>query len=234
MILPLEVQLVIDPTGPSERRLEPVTCGIPWPRGILVDAGRLHLADARGQAVPLQVRVLDRWPDGSARWTLLDWQANVNGPTSYVLRTCDSALEASLTGPCVQAVGGEGGVVRINTGVAEFVLRPGNGFPFESVTVGRSPVIDRGRTQLTVEDESGRLYRPQLRRLRVEEAGPVRVAVWMDGELISAAAAPLSDFVCRMEFFAGSATVRFHLTLRNPRKAKHPGGLWDLGNGGSV
>ena len=24
------------------------------------------------------------------------------------------------------------------------------------------------------------------------------------------------------------------LTLRNPRKAEHPGGLWDLGNGGSV
>ena len=35
-------------------------------------------------------------------------------------------------------------------------------------------------------------------------------------------------------FFAGSATVRFDVTLRNPRRAEHPGGLWDLGDPGSV
>ena len=38
----------------------------------------------------------------------------------------------------------------------------------------------------------------------------------------------------RLHFFAGSAAVRFVLTLHNPRKAAHPDGLWDLGNGGSV
>jgi YetA-like protein len=234
MTLPLQIQLLIEPKGPFQRRLEPVTCGIPWPRAVLVDVGRLQLADAQGKVVALQARVLDRWPDGSVRWTLLDWQANVNGPTSYVLRAGASGLEAPLTGPCVQAVGEGDGVVRINTERAQFVLRPGNDFPFESVIVGGGAAIDQGRTRFTVEDESGRLYRPQVYRLRLEEAGPVRAAVWMEGELVSAAAAPLSEFVCRMEFFAGSATVRFHLTLRNPRKAEHPGGLWDLGNGGSV
>jgi YetA-like protein len=234
MIPPLEVPLLIEPKDPSQRRLEPVTCGIPWHRGVLIHAGRLHLRDAQGQAVALQVRVLDRWSDGSARWTLLDWQANVNGPTSCVLRADASGIKAPLTGPRVRAATGEGGEMQIDTGNAAFLLRPGDGFPFEAVTVGGKAAIDPGRTQFTVEDESGHLFRPRVRQLRVAEEGPVRTAVRMDGELVSAEAEPLCDFVCRMDFFAGSATVRFHLTIRNPRKAEHPGGLWDLGNGGSV
>ena len=53
-------------------------------------------------------------------------------------------------------------------------------------------------------------------------------------QLRSPNAEPLTDFDTRLHFFAGSAVVRFEVTLRNPRKADHPGGLWDLGNGGSV
>ncbi len=234
MNLPLEVQLPIEPKGPSERRLEPVTCGIPWPRGVLADPGCLRLADAQGHAVALQARVLDRWPDGSARWTLLDWQANACGPSSYVLRAAASEVDAPLTGLRAQVVATDGGGVRIDTGRAEFSLQPGNGFPFEAVTVGAAAAIDRVAYCISCRGRVGRVYRPHVRRLRVEEAGPVRAAVWLDGELVSGNAEPLSDFVCRMEFFAGSATVRFHVTIRNPRKAEHPGGLWDLGNGGSV
>jgi hypothetical protein len=38
----------------------------------------------------------------------------------------------------------------------------------------------------------------------------------------------------RLHFFAGSAAVRIELTIRNPRRAAHPGGLWDLGDAGSI
>ena len=46
----------------------PLTCGIPWPRGALQGPSRLALHDTRGRRIPLQARVLDRWPDGSVRW----------------------------------------------------------------------------------------------------------------------------------------------------------------------
>src|SRR5581483_11543848 len=36
------------------------------------------------------------------------------------------------------------------------------------------------------------------------------------------------------QFFAGSATVHVDLTVRNPRRAAHPGGFWELGDAGSV
>jgi hypothetical protein len=38
----------------------------------------------------------------------------------------------------------------------------------------------------------------------------------------------------RMDYFLGLNVCRVQLTLHNWRAAEHPGGLWDLGNGGSV
>jgi hypothetical protein len=90
------------------------------------------------------------------------------------------------------------------------------------------------RTHFTAEDEAGRRYEPLVERVELEDVGPVRASVRVDGELVCAGARQLLRFTARIHFFAGSATVRFALTLLNPRKAEHPGGLWDLGNGGSV
>jgi hypothetical protein len=39
--------------------------------------------------------------------------------------------------------------------------------------------------------------------------------------------------VARCCFFAGSGLVRFRLTVHNPNRARHLGGLWDLGDPGS-
>ena len=77
------VELLIEAADFIERRREPVTSGIPWPCGRLQDPARLVLRDERGRAVPLQTRALDRWPDGSVRWLLLDWQASLKGTANY-------------------------------------------------------------------------------------------------------------------------------------------------------
>src|SRR5262245_27610098 len=65
-------------TAPPGRGREPLTCGVPWPRDMIPAGHHIELSDDRGQPVPLQTRVLDRWPDGSVRWALLDWQADVS------------------------------------------------------------------------------------------------------------------------------------------------------------
>ena len=73
-----------------------------------------------------------------------------------------------------------------------------------------------------------------IRSLGIEEAGPLRVQVRADGVLVHRQDEPLAEFEAYLHFFAESATVRFSVTIRNPRKAEHPGGLWGLGNGGSI
>jgi hypothetical protein len=224
------VELVVDAPGRTGGRPEPVTCGVPWPRGSLADPGRLALSDSLGQPVALQARTLAKWPDGSVRWVLLDWLAEP-GRGPYRLNPSAGASGARPGGVTVEAT--PAGAV-VDTGVARFELGKGGTFPFRTASASGAPALDPERTRFAAEDESGRTFLPRIDSVVVEEPGPVRVLVCLRGELAAPGVPALTDFVARLHFFAGSAVVRFELTLRNPRKAEHPGGLWDLGNGGSV
>ena len=78
MSIPSEgIALKVSETAGITRRKYPLTRGVPLPQGAVLQASHLSLQDAQGRDVPLQLRVLGRWPDGSAKWVLLDFQANV-------------------------------------------------------------------------------------------------------------------------------------------------------------
>ena len=53
---------------PCARRGEPVSVGLPWPRGAISDEKYFQLIGPDGSPQLLQSKVLDRWPDGSVRW----------------------------------------------------------------------------------------------------------------------------------------------------------------------
>ncbi|MBC8354348.1 MAG: hypothetical protein H8E66_20325 [Planctomycetes bacterium] len=50
---------------------------MPLQRGALFDPDTTTLIDPEGQQQPLQTEVLSRWPDGSVRWLLLDFQVSL-------------------------------------------------------------------------------------------------------------------------------------------------------------
>jgi len=50
----------------------PVRWGVPLPQGALTKATQIALTGADGKAMPLEAQVTARWPDGSAKWVLLD------------------------------------------------------------------------------------------------------------------------------------------------------------------
>ena len=208
----------------------PVTCGIPWPRGALRELARLALSDARNRRVPLQARALDRWPDGSVRWILLDWYAEVEA-APYRLGVADGDPLLPHNAVAIRANVDE---VIVETGVARFEVHATGHFPFRSVLVGGMSAIDAARTGFAVEDENGCRFVPQITAIQIEEPGPVRGLLRFQGKLLSPNSDALADFDARLHFFANSTVVRLELTVRNPRKATHPGGMWDLGNGGSI
>src|SRR5207244_1063179 len=80
-------------------------------------------------------------------------------------------------------------------------------------------------------DVRGKLGTPRVERIDVEAAGPLRATVRLEGRFRGRVPA---RFVARLGFHAGTALVRVDFTLHNPRRARHPGGLWDLGDGGSL
>ncbi len=73
----------------------PVTGGIPFPKGYLKpqDVSRLVLVDAAGKPVPIQTPLVTaQWADGSVRWALLDFAADVpaGGRTLYRLKSAEA------------------------------------------------------------------------------------------------------------------------------------------------
>ncbi|MBI2190677.1 MAG: hypothetical protein HYU36_01675 [Planctomycetes bacterium] len=71
--IPLHVQ---EEFGCS-REEEPVTTGLPFPAGVIREAGQARVLDPAGAEIPSQRRVLARWRDGSVKWLLLDFRASV-------------------------------------------------------------------------------------------------------------------------------------------------------------
>jgi hypothetical protein len=57
--------------------------------------------------------------------------------------------------------------------------------------------------------------------------------VRVDATALGFSGVPL-QLTARLHFFANSGAVKVELCLRNTRKARHPGGFWELGDPGSV
>ena len=216
------VYIELEAADHSRRHHEPVTCGIPWPRGLLSDVAQLCLFDEQGQAVKLQARALDHWPDGSVRWALLDWRAVVPAKATYRLDIVP-VPHPVIDSPEIRLVQ-QGDALTIDTGAACFVVRSGGHFPFDSVSVAGETAIDQLRTHFTVESDQGQIFCPLAGKFEILESGPVRVVVRLLNPLVPAGSRrPWCRLSTCIHFFAGLALVRFDLTLHNPRRAKHPG-----------
>ena len=119
--------------------------------------------------------------------------------------------------------------IRVNVGVGMFTFRNGHDLLWSFTS-------SQGKTsqvRLHVTSKSEKRYQSLLTAVMLEEEGPLRTTVRLAGEL-QGGGESLANVVLRVHCFAGLSTVRCEVTLHNPRKAEHPGGLWDLGSGGSI
>ena len=67
---------VLNPSGVA-RRSSPARSGVPFPQGVLGSSRTMRLLDQSGSEVALQTRTLGRWHDGTVKWVLVDFQADV-------------------------------------------------------------------------------------------------------------------------------------------------------------
>jgi hypothetical protein len=200
---------------------------------VVFDPARLVLLRHKKQPIPLQVGVLTRWADDSIQWALLDFEANVEpgGTSEYRLESVQSAI-ASMPQARL-AVERTADAYVIETGLATFFLNAQSFKPFERVVVNGVDVLERAGSNTLLIDADGRTYAPRVTSFAVETQGPIRLSVKIQGAF-SLLRSSYADFTARLSFYAGRSLVEVKFTLHNPRAAHHPGGLWDLGDRGSI
>src|SRR5258707_4090950 len=83
--------------SPCAAREQPVTRGIPFPRGLLTDPAAVALFDDAGREVFVQTQALAYWPDDSVRWLLLDFLIGeiTEGEHQWALRPRSGTAGAS-------------------------------------------------------------------------------------------------------------------------------------------
>jgi hypothetical protein len=196
----------------------------------LADAASLSLVAADGQTIPLQAQPLDHWSDRSVKWLLLDFILPLirQGCTRFEL--APDLAGTSLNAAPIISVKETNRAIVITTGGATFQLSR-TCLPMDRVLVGSQDVLEPGAAHIVLTDAKGGQRRPRVERVTVEARGPIRATVKYEGRFTGRVPC---RFVARFCFFAHTGLVRTRLAIHNPNRACHKGGLWDLGDRGSL
>lgn len=217
------VALTVQESAGVDRKGEPISGGVPLPRGMFDRGQAFALQTAEGRGVPCQVTPLVVETDGTVRWILLDFQDDVAaGQTNaYVLRAAGRAV-APAGGLKVEE--GPGGVT-VDTGKVRFTVSREKPFGlFDSVRLGDRAVVTGGVA--SYDQMQGREgwddaaeWKPRKyaagppETLKVWYAGPMRVTVEAAGHF---ADDPLgAGYRAWITAWAGQSRVRVKYSLAN-------------------
>ena len=228
------VRLVVESSLATSAE-QPVTVGIPFPRGAITGLERLSLADPSGHPVLVQATPLAHWADGSVKWLLLDflcrpvpggrgaWSLSLRGGELLGARQPEARLHVEETAR---------GMI-VGTGPATFALDREVLAPILRAEIDGIPILDPARTRIVLVDARGSDRGLRVDQIGIEANGPVRATVRLTG-VCEGRRRGVCRVVARLSFFAGTSLARIELALHNPGRAHHPGGLWDLGDPGSI
>lgn len=230
----VDIPIFVEENAGIHRRNEPVTLGIPLPKGLLTGESLFTLQDVQGNKLPLQTASLACWPDESTKWVLLDFQISVEAYKTLELRLF-LGTERPNSNDMKTIVLDEGlDFLKVDTQAATFFLNKKIFNLFDRVVIHGKDVLAESGSGIVLKDVSGQTYEPVIEYLALETEGALRTTIKIEGRFQSLAQDAFCEFFSRLSFYANSALVKVEFTILNSKAAEHPGGLWDLGDPGSV
>ena len=190
-----------------------VTSGIPFPEGDVADPTRMRLLSNDAE-IPLQVKVLSRYSDGSIRWALLDFQLQ-GGETEYTLEYGSQVQKSVLAPEDPVRIGEDGDKVTVDTGRLRMVIDKSRGDVFSEIWMDGEMVTSRdkhvGLTLLGMDARSFGTTGPPEEVIILED-GPMRGAILVKGRHISDDGESLFTYEFELHFYAGWPGIKlFHV-----------------------
>lgn len=215
------------PDGAFRRRDEPMCVGLPMPRGRVTDADTIGLAAHGREPAAVQRTVLERWGDGSIRWVLLEFLAQTDDSGSAEYAVMAFAGPAAPP-PSTLRIRTEADGITVASRAVTATCRS------SGVHLRRAP-DGPAECQLTVtiEAAAGHTLEAHFDEIDVERSGPLAAQLRLSARLTRPDSRPL-HLVLRIGLHDGSAAVTASVAVHNPSRAAHPGGIWELGDTGSL
>ncbi|MGA2630337.1 MAG: hypothetical protein ABSG54_08980 [Terriglobia bacterium] len=195
----------------------PVETSVPFARGRLGHPNHLAIYSPDGKPVIAQFRTALTWPDGSVRWLAVAFEATA-GAGNYTLREGD-------TPPAPDLVKEVDGRVAIDTGELILSISKSGASWLEMLAApdssGNAQPVVKGAFagDLVLTRHDGKVFRASLdggtRRIVIEERGPVRACVRIEGQCRAQDEDRLLNYMIRCTAFRGRPEVRLGITWIN-------------------
>ncbi|HVF09548.1 MAG TPA: hypothetical protein VNA16_02030, partial [Abditibacteriaceae bacterium] len=208
---------------------QPIRQGVPWPQGYVQPGSPLTARDENGAALPLGVRTLNCWPDGSVQWSLLDFAIDLEPSgkrTIMVDAEPDDAseLEASALLNAVSVATDEQGLTVAN-GLTEIRISSRPGVLIESWQANLGRVVEDNGFDVVLQNADGNVFsaaRCSTKKVSVEDANPLRAVIRIEGRHEAEDGSTLLDFWLRFTVTANRADVKVTYHYRN-KENQEPG-----------
>lgn len=199
----------LDGTAPA--RHDGLTWGVPWPRGTKRVNAAFALRDGDGRALPVQSWTTATWPDGSIKWTAHAIPPAATPGASARLGPGKPAAPAEAV-----RVTEQGDAIEVATGPVRWRIAKGGENIILSAHRGETEILRNVGLAATAQDRpdsdgaetvTTRAYRGRVTRATVEQRGPVRAVIRVEG-MHRGEAREWLPFSMRLYFYAGSDAVR--------------------------
>ncbi len=247
------IAVVVDRELPDYRIDAPVKFGVPFPEGAFKPGDAVQVVDDKGAVLPSQSAVLATWdPKGEkgVRWLLVDF--SVNPERSYRVVYGEDLIGGKKPGDALAKVN-EDKSISIETNTLSGTISGVTGDLFQGLQALRKEVVLPNAEGIFsgfyVEHETRGVFRADLDKeasIVLEENGPARATLKMDGWYTNAAGEKFCRYSIRASFFRSRSDVKLEHTfiytgeshkdkiksmgLKIAEKTGQRGGVWGEGD----
>ncbi len=193
------------------------TWGVPWPRGAVPPGTSFALVGTDENPVPMQTWPLAYWPDGSLKWTAHAIPATENRAGPLFLKPGAETLPGKPLTVTEDAT-----VITIDTGEIQCRIHKTGGVLIDSITRDGKTLATNGALVCLLRDPPDlgndgtfrqESFQGRISSVTVEQKGPVRAVVKIQGNHVNHEGRSWLPFVLRLYFYAGGNGVRILHTI---------------------